>query len=215
MKSDDADLGIQYLLEKFESMYPYLQHIAHCNGIRDPFNDRVVEAYWLGNALLDQVRKKDLYVHLSDGLRLRTRMNTQAFTALRDKIGPLSVPHHAFHVFHVWQTVGWKEKAQTLDQLDNCRVSVGKVLAVDGPWITVHTRPIISDASERLSFGQLVQKKIARSLGADMDIDCVQKDDLITIHWGVPCEIITTAQARNIEKYTQMSLDLANKTIFE
>lgn len=210
VKVNSTNSGTKFLLEKFESMYPYLKHIARANGIRDPFDDRVVEAYWLGNSLLERVRKKDLYSHLSDGLNLRTRMKRREFSELKEKIGALSVPHHAFHVFHVWKSVGWKEKAETVEQLDSCRVSAGKVAKVDGPWITVLVKPILVDDEQKLVFGDVVEKRISRSLGADMDIDLIKVGDIITMHWEVPCEVITPLQAKNIERYTQMSLDLAN-----
>ncbi len=40
---------------------PYLQLIARSNDIADPFDARVVEAYWIGNELLDGVEVRQLY----------------------------------------------------------------------------------------------------------------------------------------------------------
>jgi len=50
-----TDPGLVFLLQKFEAAYPYLKLIAGSNNIADPFDARVVEAYWLGNELLDRV----------------------------------------------------------------------------------------------------------------------------------------------------------------
>ena len=53
-------------LKKFTGALPYLTLIAHENGIADPFDARVVEAYWLGNELLDRVEAAGLYGNLRE-----------------------------------------------------------------------------------------------------------------------------------------------------
>ena len=53
-EGDDTG-AIRRLAEQFEGAFPYLQLIAHSNGIADPLDERVVEAYWLGSTLLDNV----------------------------------------------------------------------------------------------------------------------------------------------------------------
>ena len=44
----------------FEGAWPYLELIAHCNHGGDPLSPAVVEAYWVGNGLLDQVTVREL-----------------------------------------------------------------------------------------------------------------------------------------------------------
>ena len=56
-----ADGGLSPLLGRFTGALPYLQLIARANGIPDPFDSRVVEAYWLDNELLDEVEVRQLY----------------------------------------------------------------------------------------------------------------------------------------------------------
>ena len=55
MASGSADQGLYELGQKFTGAYPYLRLIADANHIEDAFDDRVVEAYWVGNALLNHV----------------------------------------------------------------------------------------------------------------------------------------------------------------
>ncbi len=45
---------VRKILEQFEGAYPYYKIIAKKNGIKDPFNIRVVRAYWVGNKLLEK-----------------------------------------------------------------------------------------------------------------------------------------------------------------
>ena len=56
-----VDGGLTPLLRRFTGALPYLQLIARANAIADPFDARVVEAYWLGNELLDGVEVRQLY----------------------------------------------------------------------------------------------------------------------------------------------------------
>jgi hypothetical protein len=56
-----SDDGLMPLLRRFTGALPYLQLISRANAIADPFDARVVEAYWLGNELLDRVEVRQLY----------------------------------------------------------------------------------------------------------------------------------------------------------
>ena len=46
--------GITDILHHFETLYPYLLLIASENHLNDPFDRRVVEAYWIGNRFLSR-----------------------------------------------------------------------------------------------------------------------------------------------------------------
>lgn len=50
---------IEDILKKFVAAYMYYKMIANENGIKNPFSKKVIEAYWLGNNLLDVFLKKD------------------------------------------------------------------------------------------------------------------------------------------------------------
>jgi hypothetical protein len=56
-----VDGGLAQHLRKFSGALPYLELIARTNGLTDPFDARVVEAYWIGNELLDRVEVRQLY----------------------------------------------------------------------------------------------------------------------------------------------------------
>ena len=50
-----SDGGLAELARTFEGAWPYLTLIADANRIADPLDPRVVQAYWVGNELLDHV----------------------------------------------------------------------------------------------------------------------------------------------------------------
>src|SRR3989338_5875958 len=58
MSQNASDEGLKQILREFQTLHPYLVSIAQANRIRDPFDDRVVEAYWIGNELLNAIPAK-------------------------------------------------------------------------------------------------------------------------------------------------------------
>src|SRR3954451_9290479 len=70
------DRQLRQLAQGFEGAYPYLQLIAAANGIGDPLDRRVVDAYWLGSPLLDRVTPAAFAGSLRARFRPRTRPTT-------------------------------------------------------------------------------------------------------------------------------------------
>src|SRR6187399_2463157 len=54
-RTEEIDPGFRQLAQAFSGAWPYLELIAGATGIADPLDHRVVEAYWVGNGLLDRV----------------------------------------------------------------------------------------------------------------------------------------------------------------
>lgn len=207
-----SDPGLTSLMRNFATMFPYLSTIAAASGIRDPFDDRVVEAYWIGNDLLENVGKQRLWRHLAEGLEMKKRLDQRSFELVEDKIAKGAVPHHSFHVLDIWKRTGHLPIAQTLESMDECRVSWGRVLAVDGPKVAVETEPLLMTGG-KLALGQPVKRTIIRALESLSDIEQLEPGQIVSIHWGVPCEVITPEQAAALRKYTVRHLELANLTI--
>lgn len=196
------------MLSKFRTLYPYLNLIAHANGIADPFDDRVVEAYWIGNELLRGVGKRKLFRHLEDGLDLKRKMDIRGFSSITDRIGMSAVPHHSFHVISVWKRTNDAPVEHTLESLDNCRISWGEVTDVNGPKIEVMREPLVEHGGN-LSLGPAEKATVMRSPDCREDIDALKARDIVTMHWGVPCETITPKQALTLRKYTTHHLSMA------
>ena len=190
-------------------MYPYLRYIAHSNALADPFDDRVVEAYWIGNAFLKQIRPADFYRHLLDEQKLKGKIGARAFAQITEKISRGALPHHSFHVFNVWKRTGHVSAAHTLESMDACRISWGTVRAIDGPILAAETEPLTIHG-EKLALGNPAIKKIARALDIDFDIHI---GDVISIHWDVPCEILNLSQVSALRSYTRLSISFANQSV--
>jgi hypothetical protein len=207
-----TDLGLEHFLKQFKTMYPYLCFIAKENHLRDPFDNRVVEAYWLGNNLLEKIDRRHFYLHLTEEQQIKKKLNKKDFGYLEKKLGPAAIPHHSFHVLNVWKRTGHAELEHTLESMDECRISWGKVIEVNGPTITVLTEPLLY-GNGKLFLGAPVKKKLTRQLEAEYDIEQIKPGDIVSIHWSVPCEKISASQAAVLKKYTLKSIALANQTV--
>jgi hypothetical protein len=203
-----SDGGLTPLLRRFSGALPYLRLIAHANGIADPFDQRVVEAYWIGNELLERVEVRQLYDSL------RERFGKQLSGRTRDLVlgkAPAGArPHHSFHVLDVHSRVG--ELGPGLATLDACRISWGRVVSVEGALVSVDRAPIV------LREGKLVldaprREQLMRQIDGRGFADDASPGAWVTSHWGWICEVIDERQRRDLERYTRHHLALANQTL--
>ena len=124
LTEERADPGLRELAQKFEGAYPYLRLIAEANGQSDPFDPRVVEAYWIGNAFLARVGVSQLYESLRR--RFQPRMEPRAFSWMTSALADGTRPHHNFHVFEVYRRAGLlrdERAVVALERMDQCRVA--------------------------------------------------------------------------------------------
>jgi len=170
INSGAADPGLEQLLKQFKTLYPYLRLIAEASGIADPFDERVVEAYWIGNELLENVSRRRLYRHLIDEQEIKKRLGSKDFRWIEKKVAQYTMPHHSFHVLNIWMRTGHSECPHALETMDACRVSWGKVVQLDGPTVAVETPPLIFQDG-KLALGESVQKKLIRRLESTTDIE--------------------------------------------
>ena len=206
------DQGLVELLDDFQVMYPYLKLIADENEINDPFDERVVESYWIGNDLLEKVKLKGFWDHLMDGQKLSKRFKQKDLKWIVGKVPMGAKVHHSFHVFNIWSRTGHEAKPHTIETMDSCRISWGEVVSKSKEKIKVKTQELeYVDGQLRLKLG--ATKQVSWRIGDKELIRDIKKKDLITFHWGWVCEKIDKSQVRNLEKYTKHHLKLANLTI--
>lgn len=202
-----SDPGLLGLLRQFSGAMPYLRLIAQCNSLADPFDPHVVEAYWLGNELLRGVEARALYDSLRE--RFAGRMKSSNLDLVLAKAPAGAHPHHSFHVLEVCPRSGWQ---QALTFMDNCRISWGKIVSPNGATLTVDVRPLTLQGNE-LVLGHPDSRQIQRQLDGSGFVDSAQPGEWISIHWGWACQVLSTRQVTNLERWTQHHLRLANQTL--
>jgi DNA-binding transcriptional ArsR family regulator len=196
-------------LAQFLGPLPYLRAIAAGAGIPDLFDERVVEAYWVGNDLLRTFASHELYQALRE--RFRKQLPPKVMDLIADKVPEGALPHHSFHVFDVWLRVG-RLDGDVISTLDHCRVSWGRVTSVDGATVGVRRRPL--DVHEgKLRLAPPTQVYTTRLVDGKGFVTELVPGDIVSLHWGWVCERLSERQARDLERYTGHHVRLANQTI--
>ena len=207
------DQGLLELERRFEGAYPYLCLIAQANEIPDPFDSRVVEAYWIGNDLLERVEAAPLYQSLRE--RFRARMKPSDFGWLARKLELSARPHHNFHVFDVYTRAGLmrNERADiALETMDSCRISWGRVVEVEAAELVLE-RPALILSGGKLGLSEPRTFRASRQLGGRGFVDGVKVDDMVSIHWNWACDVLDPGALSRLGQATRRSLALANLTI--
>ena len=204
---DDGDL--RRLAQAFEGAWPYLQLIATANGIADPLDERVVEAYWLGNSLLTRVTPRLMGASLD--ARFRGRAG-QSWSRLSAPVSVGALPHHSFHVFGVYPWLGLLREGQVdtpLRVLDRCRVRWGEVITTGGGLAEVRFRPLSWDG-HRLGLGRAVVEEAMVSTGSLGLAGPVVAGDWVALHWDWVCERLDRRSLTALRSHTLRQLAVVN-----
>lgn len=203
------------LLLQFTGAIPYLELIAKSNNIRDIFDYRVVEAYWIGNSLLSKVPAKSLYSSIIDRFKDRTTLKEWSKIAPKPILG--AKPFHAFHVFDIGKKVGLVNLGavkEVLETMNNCRIGWGRIkskkLETAGFSIgsaVVEYYPIVLDDSNKLKIGEKTERSFYFT---DQNIN---EGDEVSVHWQFICDKITTRERKNLIYWTNYHLDITNSEL--
>jgi hypothetical protein len=203
---DVGDKQAREILETFEAAYPYYKLIARSNNIENPFDERVIRAYWVGNELLDNVEISDLRKMIIKEFSGPKLLPKDLAIERAQLIPENSRPHHSFHVLVIGSITGNPMPG------DLCRPCWGRVieLKVKSPansagrhQLKVLYRPLA---------GNKLGKPIEKEIDWDKDIlPNVKRGDWVSFHWNQAVEVLTEEDVKNLEKYTKITLKSLQK----
>jgi len=199
------DRGLREVAAGFEGAFPYLRLLAGADHRRDPLDADVVEAYWIGNELLDRVSVHDFGTSIDDRFRRRAGAD---WRHIDQTIGE-GVANHAYHVMHVMPWAGLLRDGivdEPLRVIDRCRVSWATVVestgvAADesGPFgVLVRRDPLLWSGS-RLVFGHPIVEAVSSPFPVDAG-------DVVAVHWDWICERLDLRQLRWLRSVTSRQL---------
>ncbi len=206
----ESDGGLAELARTFDGAWPYLALIAHANGLDDPLDTRVVEAYWVGNDLLDRVRPADLARHVDD--RFRGRIG-RAGDHLIDVVAGGAVPHHCFHVFAVYPWLGLLRTGvvdEPLRILDQCRTTPAVVVAVDGDDATAVARPLHWDGRS-LALGEPAPRRVRFRQDGLTFVPHLEAGDRVSLHWDFVCDVLSPQAEQALLSANRRALQAVNR----
>lgn len=219
---DDREAVLRYgaesspaveLAQAFTGAWPYLGVIAGATGIDDPLDARVVEAYWVGNDLLDRVGATALGSAMDDRFE-RSLGRGPADTARARGAGGL--PHHSYHVFCVYPWVGLlgneRMRDHALTVLDKCRIRWARVDQVRDGEVVLEGRPLAYDGRE-LALGEPTQEVAIRAVDGPDQLAGLSAGDVVSVHWDWVCDRLDARQVAALERHTLRHLAIANERL--
>jgi hypothetical protein len=197
----------------FDGAWAYLEILAEAAGIENPLDHRVVEAYWVGNDLLQQLDR-----HAFE-CQVRRRFDTQVAGRWRglDVADGAEVPgypaaHHSFHVFEVypWVPLLFSGSSTPVTVLDRCRIRWGQVLSVQGDEVVVRSRPLTFDGRE-LALGPLQAERARWASGGRALTQGLAPGQDVSLHWDWVCDVLDTGALTALREFSAGQLAATNR----
>jgi hypothetical protein len=208
LETGPSEPALRHLAAQFEGAFPYLELIARANGIADPLDRGVVEAYWLGNDLLRRVGPGALDRSLRE--RFWKRLDDDSRRWIGGKPSAGALPNHAFHVLDLLPRMGLLRAGRVdrvLETMDACRIRWGRVLARHGNELTV-VAPRLELTDGKLALTPPREESVSSAAGDEFNAG-----DTIAIHWGWACDRLDARRLASLERSTATQLVIANQTI--
>jgi hypothetical protein len=147
--------------------------------------------------------------------RFRARVAPPVWAWLRDKPEAGAHPTHAFHVLDVFPRVGLMTGGDVTDVvalMDSCRIRWGRVLSIEGEWLSVDAVPLRLTGG-KLELAEPQVRPIRRWLDGAGFVADVAVDDTVSLHWDWACEVLEPARLAALRRRTQYQLRIANATL--
>lgn len=181
---------------QFEGAWVYLELLAEVLGLDDPLALEVVDAYWVGSDLLDQVPPGVVLE------RLEARFAGQVGGTWRGAVGRARA-HHSFQVFEVYPWVAvllaGLPAGPAVAVLDRCRIRTGSVRSIEGEWLSV-TSSVLTWDGAALRPGQPVGERVRWAVDGASLMEAPQVGDLVALHWDWVCDTLSEEQAARIDR---------------
>jgi len=205
-----SEQKIRKILETFKGAFFYYKLIAKSNGIEDPFDEKVVKAYWIGNQLLEKVpvdslKKIIIKEFVGPGFLSKAMAIKKA-----SEIPLTSKVHHSFHVLVMGSVSGRIILEGKL--LDLCRIAWGKVIGYkkggteNSNGVIIEYQPLQKRRS-KYSLGRAIHKIV---FWDKKFIPEIKIGDNVATHWNHIVQILSTKDLIYLKKYTQITIDSLN-----
>ncbi|MBI4709434.1 MAG: hypothetical protein HY764_04500 [Candidatus Portnoybacteria bacterium] len=195
------------VMRQFRGAYPYYELIARKNKVKTgAFNKKVVEAYWIGNELLDKVSATDLRKMVVSQFSGPGLLSKKEAIKKAGAIPENSKPHHSFHVLVIGSVTGSVDFTGNTKLKDLCRVGWGRVKKLkvkSGKLkVIVEYQPLVGE--KKIKLGKLQKKEVFwdREIVSEIKIG-----DWVSFHWNFVVQKLNEQNIVNLFKYTKDTLD--------
>ncbi|OGS50846.1 MAG: hypothetical protein A3K65_03115 [Euryarchaeota archaeon RBG_16_68_12] len=198
--------GAGTALLQFEALEPYLMAIGSKHGL-EPLDREVVEAYWIGNGLLDGFTRDDFRSIL---VALGKRGLPRSVAArLERRLPRHPLPHHLFHVGFVGVGAVTGHVETTVPNMESCRPAWARVVKKTNASLVVE-KPALAMEDGALALGPAAQETVAYD---PRILPKVKAGDHVALHWGWPALVLQPLQLKALKEYTARALEAANEAL--
>ncbi|MFA6530581.1 MAG: DUF6390 family protein [Candidatus Micrarchaeia archaeon] len=201
-----SESELKLAIKKFKGHYPYLKTIARANGIKNPFDKRIIEAFWIGDRLLEQVGRADV-IRLIRKFSKNAEMNKKRAQEKIDNLPDGILLHHSFNSLYL-NFVGDRVE-RTVDNFDRCRIGWGIVRTVKKSTAKVCYQKIIK-RNGKYKFSKSVEKYFRRTMDGITPEPKLASGDIVSLHWGLIVQKLNKKQLAELEKYTGKNMEIIN-----
>lgn len=194
--SEENALEARTCLKGFNALMPYLELIAKENSLK-VFDEKVIEAYWIGNKLLENVSFKETQEAILSLQNYGLPRSIAKKKAAELPEGML--PHHSMHVLYI-NFISQKVKP-LVENLSSCMIQWAEVK--DSENLVVKGIELFSESNELKSREK--EKKVSNPLKIPLE-----EGDLVTVHWDNLVETIDDNSLKNLKNYTFINLEKVN-----
>lgn len=211
-----SEKKIRELLKEFKGAYPYYRLIAQCSNIKDPFNEKAVRAYWVGNELLEKVSIDSLRKMIVREFSRPGLLSPKLAEKKAREIPSFSKPHHSFHVLVIGSITG--RIVLQGDLLDFCRISWGKVKEIKNKQEISRLSAPRARNKAVIEYQPLVKNgefQLAKSVKKEVRWERVflprlKLGDWVAVHWNYIIQVLSKKDLANLKKYTRLTIDSLN-----
>ena len=111
------------------------------------------------------------------------------------------VPHHIFNVVYVGVGNTTGSVPVTLQNMNNCRPSWGTVVDVQESQVIVASQQIV------VKENKYVLEPDTKTVVFLPEMLTPKKGDVVALHWGFACMVLTNTQKESLELFTRTILE--------
>lgn len=199
-----TDRDVTMIARQFSGAWPYQATLAGMLDVDDPLDAEVTRAYWTGNDVTDAVDRREFGRALLDTIRPQAG---HYWSHLDDDLLVEASPTHGFHVLGVypWSRMLDMGRPEALHVLESCRIGWGTVTRVGGQRLGVVTQHLAYEGGV-LRLGDEQAEEVEHRLDGDSFIDAVAVGDVVALHWGFACDVLSREQAGHLKRWTDWQL---------
>ena len=207
IKKPSKELGKEIIthLKRFEGLYPYLELIAKKLDLK-PFDYKVIEAYWIGNDLLDEFDESDLKEMIIELTKRGLPKSYAEKLALNIPKG--MTPHHSFNVIYVGVGKVTGSVEYNIENINNCMIRSAEVIEVKEKTVVIKEKPYVFKENTLV-----LGKEIKKEIDYLPEFTSLEKGNKVSIHWDFVVDKLEKKELENLKKYNEKNIQALNSSL--